>query len=178
MATVRSIVIRAYRMAGIVPLSDEPEASELNAGVDVLQSIYDRVAANRDLTPVLKSGTYEAKEDERITGATTVTLPTSVVDSVTGETRAPLDMAYVQYDTGSGFVTYASDRGSWVRTDALTASSEAPFSDRNSEGLSALVALEFAETYPGATVGPMTVRKARIFQSLFTREPTIEPEYY
>lgn len=178
MATCRDAITRAYAMAGIVPLGEAVEAEELTAGLTVLQSIYDRIADSRDWTPVVESGTYTAKEGERITGATSVTLPTSITDEVTGEDRAPKDMAFVQYDTGSGFVTYASDRGDWVALDSLTANSTAPFSTRNAEGLSALLATELADTYQGANVGASTISKGRRWQSMFSRQSTIEPEYY
>jgi len=178
MATCRDIIYRAYRMMGVVPNTDDPTADELETGLGVLQGIYDRVADARDYTPVVASGTYDANENERVTGATAVNLPTTVVDCVTGEDRAPKDTAFVQYDIGAGFVTHVSDRGSWVALDGLEAGDEAPFSKRNSEGLSALVALEMAESHPGAAIGPMTAQKARRFQTIFSRSDTIDPEYY
>lgn len=176
MSTCRDIIRRAYSIAGIRRLGSDPTSAELDAGLTVLQSIYDRIAESRDYRAVLESGTYEAGENERITGATTVNLP-SVIESCDGD-RAPKDMAFVQYDIGSGFVTYASDKGTWVALDDLAAGEEAPFSKRNSEGLSALVALEIAETYPGATVGAFTVGKARRWESMFARDETLEPEYF
>lgn len=173
MATCRDVISRAFAMAGIVPLGDSIDATEVDSGMTVLQSIYDRIADARDYTPVYETGVYTAKEGERITGATSVTLPSLIDDD-----RKPIDMTFVQYDIGSGFVTYASDRGAWIALDDLNDGDDAPFSSRNSEGLSALVALELSETYPGATVGPMTARKARRFQTIFTREDAQEVEYF
>lgn len=177
MATCRDIIYRAFRMAGIVPNTDDPTADELETGLAVLQGIYDRVADARVYTAKAESGAYEAGENERITGASSVSLPTTITDC-DGTNRAPKDMAFVQYDIGAGFVTHASDRGSWVALDGLLAGDAAPFSSRNAEGLSALVALELSETYPGATVGPITLRKAQRFQTIFTREEAQAPEYF
>lgn len=175
MTTCRSIIARAYSLAGIRRIGAEPTAPELEAGMNVLQSVYDRIAEARDYKAVRESGTYTAGENERITGATTVTLPTTIENE--GD-RAPKDLAFVQYDVGAGFVTYASDKGAWIALDGLTTADEAPFSSRNSEGLSALVALEIAETYPGATVGPFTVRKALRWEGIFSRDETLDPEYF
>lgn len=176
MATCRAIVTRAYQMAGIVPFGVDPDSTELAAGLGVLQGIYDRVSDGRDYVAIVETGTYEAAENERITGADYVTLPTTI--TYDGTDRAPKDMAFVQYDIGDGFVTYASDRGTWVRLDSLASSDEAPFSKRNAEGLSALIAMEMAETYPGAAIGPLTMRKAQRFQTIFTREEAQETEYF
>lgn len=178
MATCRDIITRAYQMSGIYGVGEAPDAASMTAGLGVLQSIYDRIVDNRSWTPVVGSGTVVAEEGQRITGASAVTLPTSLVDDVTGEDRPPHDIAMVQYDTGAGFVTYASDRGEWVALDGLTESDEAPFSGRNKEGLSALVAVEMAETYPGAAVGPVTIGKARRWQSMWSRQQPIDTEYY
>lgn len=177
MATCRDVIYRAYRMAGIVPLTDDPSAEELEQGLAVLQNIYDRIADSRAYSEVYETGTVEAEEGQRIQGATSVTLPVTVTDW-TGRQRKPRDLAFVQYDTGSGMQTYVSDRGTWVQLTTLAAGSDAPFAGRGQEGLSALVALELSETYPGATVGPVTAQKARRWQSIWTRQDTIEPEYY
>lgn len=176
MATCRDIVTSAYRMAGVIGLASEPNAEELAFGLSALQSIFDRVADGRDYMPVLTSGTYEAGENERIRGASAVTLPTTITDD--GAERAPKDLAFVQYDLGAGYVTYACDRGAWVRLDALAYGDPAPFASRNRDGLSALLALELSETYPGATIGPMRVQQARRFQSIFGRDNTLDPEYF
>lgn len=177
MATCRDIINRAYRMAGIVPLTDDPTSDEMDAGLIVLNSIYDRIIDSRDFVDVYETGTVDAEEGQRITGATAVNLPATVV-GWDGQKRSPKDMAFVQYDIGSGMQAYVSDYGTWTQLTNLTANSDAPFADRNQEGLSALVALELSETYPGATVGPMSVRKAQRWQSMWSRQDTIEPEYY
>lgn len=178
MATCRDIITRAYRMIGVVGLSRQPTGAEFEAGLGVLQSIYDRIAQERSYTAIKTTGDVEAGENQRIITTGTVTLPAEVVDEVDGQPRAPIDLAFVQYDAGLGWMTFVSDRGQWVSLDNLEDGDEAPLSSRNQEGLSSLVAMELYETYPGAALGQMTMQKARRFQGQFSRDTAQEPEYF
>ena len=175
MTTCRDVITRAYQMMGVAPIGEDIDATEAETGLSVLQSIFDRIVDKRVFKPVIASGIYDANEGERISGAASVVLPTVIEDDC--EDRPPHDRAMIQYDIGAGMLTFAWDRTAWTALDGLSLNSSVPFA-RNSEGLSALVALELSETYPGAAVGPFTVRKAQQWQGMWTYEAPIDPEYF
>jgi hypothetical protein len=144
-----------------------------------LLSIYQRLADTALSTEVERYETddYEAEEGERIYCTGTVTLPTTIDD---GYARLPLDLAAVQYqdeNTSSAWRTYISDKGTWVRTDNLTEASDAPFADRNQDGLAALLAMEIAHEY-GKEVAPAIMMQARRFQSQMQPRNPDPVEYY
>lgn len=177
MTTARDIIYRAFRMAGIVPNTDDPTADELETGLMVLNGIYERITDSRDFVEVYETGAVEAEEGQRIQGSTSVTLPATVKDW-RGQERKPRDLAFVQYDVGAGLLSFVSDRGAWTQLTTYAAADTPLCADRGAEGLSALVAVELSESYPGATVGPITAQKARRWQTMWSRQESIEPEYY
>lgn len=177
MATCSDIIARALRMARVVAIGETPTASEEDEGMTVLSSFYNRLAETALTTSVelYEEDDYEAEEGDRVYCLGAVTLPTTIDD---GGERRPHDLAAIQYnESGAGWQTWISDRGDWVRTDDLSESDAAPLSARNVEGLSALVAIELAETF-GKQVGPDTIAKARRFQSQMQPKNLDDVEYF
>ncbi len=179
MATCSYIIARALRMARVIAKGDEPTATEEADGMAALLSIYQRLADTALSTDAVRYETedYEAEEGERVYSTATVTLPDTIDD---GTARLPADLAAVQYldeNTSSAWRTYVSDKGTWVRLDNLTEASDAPFADRNQDGLAALLATEIAHEY-GKEVAPAIVMQARRFQSQMQPRNTDPVEYY
>ena len=177
MATCLATILRAFRMARIVAVGDEPNAHELDEGMAALASIYDRLAdtALSAFDEIYETDDYTPSPNERVYCTGAVTLP----DLTEDDERIP-DLACISYcdeTTDGDWRSYVSDRGTWVRLDSLTQDSEAPLSNRNEDGLAALVAVELAEQF-GAQIGPVTAQKARRFQAQLqpvNRDPV---EYY
>lgn len=166
MATCSAIIARALEMARIVAKGDEATATESESAMFVLRAIYQRLADTALATSETRYeiSNYIAAENERIYCTATVTLPTTINE---GAIRMPRDLASIQYrdtNTGTAWRTYLSDKGTWARIDNLTETSDAPFADRNQDGLAALLATELAEEY-GKEITPMVMRKAARFQS-------------
>lgn len=179
MATCSDIIARAFRLARIVAIGDNPTASEEDEGMTVLQSIYNRIADTALATSVerYEAEAYEAEEGDQVYCLSTVALPVTVIDN--GVERRPLDLSAIRYNEndGDGWQTWISDRGDWVRVDDLSESDDAPLSARNVEGLSCLVATELAETF-GKEVGAGTMVKARRYQSQLQPRDTDDNEYF
>lgn len=179
MATCLATVSRALRLARIVALGDEAQDAELDDGMAVLRSIYQRLAdtALATTTEIYQTVAYVAGENERVYCTATVTLPELVDD---GQLRRVKDLAAVQFNNnGAGWQSWISDKGDWVRVDNLVASDEAPFSDRNEDGLACLVAMEYAGTFGTlAEIDQMTMQKARRFQSQMQPRDYTAAEYF
>lgn len=176
MTTVRDTVKRALQMAKVVALGDDPTADEAQAGLDVLQSYYLRIA-DTNLRPAVVYVTedYTPNENERVYGSgISITLPTLIDD---GTDRLPLDLACIQLNEGAGWETHISDRGTWVQVDSLTLNSDSPLADRNAEGLAAMLATELADMF-GGEITPSTDRKSRLFRSQMQPVDTTPNEYY
>lgn len=178
MATCRTIVTRALRMAGIVDREDDPTAAELRDGMIVLQTLYDGWLTGGmfgRLTDVYEPGDYEAGEGERVfldTGGT-LTLPTEIDND-----RKPRDLVVIEgFVAGGSRVAYIWDRTAWVQINDLVESDEAPLSNRGENGLAACVALAFADEF-GAQVGPGVLMQCRNFKTALSykfgseREPS------
>jgi hypothetical protein len=179
MATCTEIIGRALRMARVVAKGDEPTSTESAEAMTALLSIYQRLAHTALSTDTERYETddYTAEEGERIYCTGTVTLPTTIDD---GDTRRPLDLAAIQYqdeNTASAWRTYVSDKGTWTRIDNLVEASDAPFADRNQDGLAALLAVEIAHEY-GKEPSGATIAQARRFQSQMQPRNTDPVEYY
>jgi hypothetical protein len=165
MATCRDIVTRALQQAGIVALGREPSAKEAEAGMLALQGLYDGWFASGmfgTLKDIDASGTYEANEGERVTGASSVTKPTRIADACSASRyRPPYELsAIVDVTAGANWLWID---GAWVNCSGLALGDAAPLSTRDSEGLSSLLASYFAEGF-GGSIGPMTARRAAQFQ--------------
>lgn len=178
MALCSAIISRALRLSRIVAVGEEPTASELDEGMTVLRSIYQRIA-DTALAPtdeIYVDDDYTAGENERVYSTGTVTLPDLIDD---GQERRVKDLAAVQYNEGAGWQTWISDRGDWVRVDDLDEADEAPFSNRNEDGLASLVAVELAPTFGDlAQIDQITMTKAARFQSQLQPRDNSPNVYY
>lgn len=155
MATVRDIITDAYRVSGIVGISDTPSASEAGFGLDGLQSMFQSWVATGmfgEFTDRYKTDAYTALEGDRVTtsGSPTITRPPTYEDGGieygdgTGERRAPKELSVIQViDTTAGTeATYIFDRGSWVEIEALSLNDTCPLADYGKRGLASALAVE------------------------------------
>lgn len=156
MATCRQIITSALRKVFVVTEGQPaPEAYDAANALVSLQAWYDEAMVGGTfgrLTDVLTEAAYTAKEFQRITntsgGSVTVTLPETVTDDISGEERAPLDLApVVVIDPGATPLNYVYDGivGDWVSLVALTLDSQAPLSTRGSDGLACVLATRLTE---------------------------------
>ena len=165
MATVRDIVTRALRMAGIVDREDDPTAAELRDGMFVLQNLYDSWLTGGmfgRLTDVYEPGDYEAGEGERVylDAGSTLTLPAEIDND-----RKPRDLAAIEgFISGGSRVAYIWDRTAWVQINDLDENDEAPLSNRGVNGLAACVAVHYADEF-GAELRPGTLMQCRNFKT-------------
>lgn len=176
--TVQDIIRRALRRLNYITLDDEPTPSEFDVGLIALQSVYlDLIEFGADLTDVVVSADYSANENERIfnTSASpiTVTPPTTVEDldvdvSVNPDhLRPPRDMSVIAIAEGVPEIhVYDASQGAWVAVYGLSLSSNAPWSNIWSNGLTALLAVSLAQEIglpvPPAVAGDAVDAKTRI----------------
>lgn len=182
MITCRDIITLGLQQARIVPLGREPKAKEADAGMTVLQSLYDSMFADGPLGPfteVYATSAYTAKENERIvTNGAVITIPQTITEG--SETRKPYDLTAVIVINGSAQENNVFSLGRWQTAHDLTLNSEAPLAERDKAGLAALFAMEFAEMF-GAELPPRTTArgfrfKGAISQKLATKRD--DPVYY
>lgn len=158
MTTCRDIVTRAYRMAGIIGLSESPETSEAEEGLVALQSMFDTWVAGGmfgRLTDVYKTAAYTAREGERVhtSGSPTITIPSTYAqDGEEGTDRTPYDLSLIEVQDGATRNVWVYDRSAWVDLKGLTLSSTCPFAERGESGLAACLAITLADTF-GAPIG-------------------------
>lgn len=147
MGTVRDTLTAAFRLGGLVAVGDTPAADEMNIGLEIFQNMIQPLP-KVTLTDVIISAAYTAKEYERIfnpASAYTVTLPTAIVDTKTGQTRRPLNGAVVEVvGTTSARSIFISEMGAWNRVDGLTLASTQPFGPEHEQGLRAMTAVRLA----------------------------------
>lgn len=184
MATCRAIIKRGLQKLAIIAPGNDPEASEAETGLAVLQGLFDNWAAAGMFGRLDVDGIAGIEADDVVTTAlpeigAPLELPIVVKDS-DGEDVLPPDLAYAEYvnTSTSARRAYLFDRrtAKWARIDALTLDSECPLSVRNSEGLAAALAVYMAGDF-GVEPGPVVLRQAGSFQSsLSTRmgEPRVE----
>lgn len=162
MATCRDIITRALQQAGILSLGSTPTASEATAGLSALQGIYDGWVQSGmfgRLTDVTTTEDYTAKEGERVfADGATITLPDTIEDD---DDRCPRDLACISVNDGTWRTWIWT--GEWTELTGLTLDSTAPLSDRDGEGLAALLASYIAEGSE-ESVGQMTLRRGLQFQ--------------
>lgn len=179
--TVREVCTSALRKARQVRIGGTPAAEEMEAAKATLQSMYHEAIGNgwfgRLIDVSLTDATaYEAGENERIYNNAagdpeiTITLPETIDDTVTGETRPVRDYSVVEVvgATNRAFL-YSARLGAWQDLTNLTLNSEAPLADRSFDGLSSLLALRIAGDY-GADVSAATAMSAASFLSLITHK--------
>lgn len=197
MATARHIVNGALRKLGRLGAGREPRVADQTDALAALQGLYSSwvvAGALGRLTDVMPLTDYTAGENQRIMRdrtTVTVTLPDAVPafsnplpynlerdtyaargQVVDCNARPPRDAAVVQImDTNGGEVEtwlYDGTQRQWVRIDRLQLDEEAPRSADDPEGLSAMLALELADTF-GAEIGAATARQAQRYQFSLTQ---------
>lgn len=145
MTTCREIVTYALRQGKVLAPGDTPTDDEINDGMAALQSLYDGWVAGATfgrLTDVYKDAAYTAKERERVTSPSDVTIafPDTVEDAQNGGQRAPRDLSLIETITGGVRVVKIWDRTSWVSLLDLTLDTAAPLSNRGAWALAAVLA--------------------------------------
>lgn len=162
--TCRSVIKRSMQHLGSLNVGEDPTDNEAQDFMVSLQSLYDGwVTAGMfgTLTDVLITADYTAKENERITGNFTVTVPSTV--TCEGVARTPRDLSLIEtFDTVRK--VYLFDRNAWVQIDSLTLNSTAPLSARSFVGLSACLAAFIADEL-GKPLGQGTTRLASQFRA-------------
>lgn len=172
MKTCRDIITRALTRCAVVGLGEEATAEEAESGMEILQSFYDGLFQGAFFgawTDIHADADYEANEFERINAnGFTITLPTEIEDfKFDNNVRSPKDLAAVQIINNNSRENYIFE-GDWILASNLTLNDDAPFSERDSNGLASLIASYYAETF-GTQVGPMTAELGRSFKSSLMR---------
>ncbi len=168
MVTCQDIITRALRKAGVYDAGETPSAEDMNDGLDELQNLYEQWGSNGmfgRLADVLTDSDYEASANERITvsDSAVITIPTSF--EVDGEDLPPFDTAFIEVvDTDASTVTrYLYESGAWVSIGDLVLADTAPLAGKGRAGLSACLAMSYAEEF-GGQVGPGVQRQAAAFK--------------
>lgn len=167
MSTVREIAQRAARRLGV---QGSGETLDADAADDALACVSGFLlqavsqCAEPGLTRVLISDAYTAGEDELIAadenGPYTITLPVTVTDSRTGETRAPKNFSVVMIaGTTPQVFIYDEAYGDWQDIGSLALTDYCPLSTLNGEHLSAAVAGYMADEY-GREMSPVLLGMA------------------
>lgn len=172
MSTPLDIVRRALRAMGVLKSGREPSGADLNDGIEKLQSVvlqFPGLLHNAAWCDVAVASAYTAKVGNRcaVSGAGAVTLPTTVTDCLTGQSRPPRDMARVQIlgdVDNAGIWVFSATKNAWGRIDNITvdtANEEFAFGPEDDEGIAAILAVNWVDEY-GAEVSARTVALAQI----------------
>lgn len=178
MPTIRTLSERALRMLGELPASEDISAEDEDVALEAFRAMFTHLVGTRafgKLTSVLKTDeTYEAGENERVIGATTVTLPASIADC--GVVRPVKDRSCVVV-AGSTPETYVydADLDAWVGIHGLTAGSEAPLANRFSDALAALLAVRLATEF-GSIITAEVAERARVGRAALRRRDPIRAQ--
>lgn len=186
MPTCSDIITHALRKVRVYAPGETPADDDMQDGLNELQHLYEQWGSNGmfgRLSDVSTNGNYEAAPNERVTvKGGIVTLPTVVADD--GSDYPPFDLAFVEVvDTTASTVTrWLYEGGAWVNLTGLELTSEAPLSSRGRGGLSACLALAYAEEF-GASAGPGVARQAAAFKTALSMKfgsdaNRTAPEYY
>lgn len=169
MSTCRQVITSALRKLNVVSEGQAaPAAYHAMAALDVLQSSYLEFVSRGlfcRLDEIEATAALEAEEWQRIrTHGFTITLPTTIVDSCSGEDRAPKDLALIALAQAvPEHHLYEAQTGAWVQLDGLTLDSYAPLSHRDPDGLACYLAGKLYEDGYGAEPGALTISQARRF---------------
>lgn len=187
MATCRDIITRALRKVRVYAAGEEPASEDMADGLDELQNLYEQWGSAGmfgRLSDVYTNADYEAAPNERITvtESAVVTVPTTVDDD--GTDYPPFDTAYIEViDTVAQTVTrHLYENGAWATISDLDLDSEAPLSGKGRGGLSACLALAYAEEF-GAQAGPAVAAQAAAFKTALSLKlggdaQRTAPEYF
>ena len=150
MTTCRDIVTRALQMSGVVRLGRDPKATEAEAGMISLQSLYDEWVNGGmfgRLTDVFTDVDYTAAEGDRVTvDGAIVTLPDTVDD---GTTRAPYKFSCVVLIENGEATNYVYYNGAWRTVSGLTLNDDAPLATISVDGLAGALASRICSTFGG-----------------------------
>lgn len=172
MTTCRDVIRAAYRKAGITALGASISTAQANLGLELLSQVYMDLVQKGTLgrfTDVYKDEDYTIKEFERVyttSSSNTITIPTTVTDEVTNQTRAPLDGAVVQVVGPSQdpvIRIYDALSAAWENPLGLTLTANAPLCVAYRPDIEALLAALLADEN-GIPIGPVfasMVRSAR-----------------
>lgn len=154
MATCQDVITRSLIKRGDLKRDQSATLLGLTDGLERLQSMFDEWAQGGffgRLTDVYVTEDYTAGEMERITApdGSTVTIPDTLDDPITGDERSPLDRSVVVVVQGSpDTYMYDGRLGAWSAVSALTLSSVCPFANRGLDGLAAALAAYADEVSP------------------------------
>lgn len=169
MPTCADIITRALRKARVYAAGETPSDEDMADGLDELQSMYEQWGNSGmfgKLADVATALDYEASPNERITasGAAVITIPTLL--EIDGESVPPFDTAFIEViDTVALTVSrYLYENGAWALISGLTLTGLAPLAGKGRGGLSACLAMTYAEEF-GAQVGPGVQRQAATFKT-------------
>lgn len=178
-STVQQIINRALGKLGIIEAGGTPTTNDQALALQALKAVYRRLITTGvfgDLIDVIPQMTaYTAGENERIVhdGSVTVTLPTELplfvfgndygmvtYSSDNGQVRPPRDGSIVTVsNTSTGVTTdsiYDGQIKQWISIEGLTATSVAPMSQRDENGLACLLALDLADEFGQQITATMT----------------------
>jgi len=179
MTTCRDVIKSAYRRSGIMAAGVNLNASQANIGMERLIGLYQTLIEGgmfgRICDKYLDAATYTAEEGQRVykSVASTVTIPTTVVDTGTGLTRQPLDLAFIiVVDPTTGepqYWLFDRMRGQWAAVHDLTLTAQAPLTPRFDEQIKDLLAEALLEETGQPTPGELLRRVGRARLTLSAR---------
>lgn len=168
--TCRDIIARALRKARVYAAGEVPSSDDMKDGLDELMNLYEQWGSNGmfgRLADVYTNANYEAAPNERVTVTSggIVTIPTTVNED--GSDYPPFDMAFVEVvDTVAATVSrYIYSNGAWVSIISLSLDDPAPLAGRGRGGLSACLAVAYAEEFGKEGVGQAVQRQAGAFKT-------------
>lgn len=190
MATCRSIVTGGLQLLGVYGGGEDPSAEDVATGMSALQSLFDAWVNSGmfgRLNDIYVTADYTAKEHDRVTAATgvTVTIPTVINNQscwpwgFTGSVpqRAPRDLSVIEVSQDGAGTVHLYDRHAWVVINALTLDSECPLSTRGERGLMGCLAFQLQGDF-NMQAQPNVVRLASQFRTMIsvkygsTQDPT------
>lgn len=159
MATVRDIIRRAFRLAGITAAGKSPTAQQATDALEQLQAVVLQIPVGRSIADVTASAAYDAGEDERVYGDFAINLPTEITER--GMTRPTRTGAVVhKVELGE---THMFANGAWRELTGLTLESDNPLGPEHDHDLAAMVAVYIAPEY-----GPVDPNLAGMAQAART----------
>jgi len=190
MATCRKIVTGGLQLLGAYAGGEDPSDDDVQTGMSALQSMF-LAWVNSGmfgrLRDIYVTADYTAKEGERVTAATgvTVTVPTIINNESSWPygfcgsvpQRTPRDLALIEVSQDGAATDYLYDRNGWVTINNLGLDDECPLSERGERGLMGCVAFELAGDFNMA-VQPNVARLSSQFRTMLslkygsTQDPT------
>lgn len=185
--TIRDIITRAYRRAGLRDANQTLSAADASNGLQDIRALILSLPGMTHWKPVEVDDDYTAGENERVRvnsdDAVTVTIPFAV-DSTRSilyccdqyavvcegyDDRAPKDGARVQVtDTNSNSAVtyyYRADLCAWMPAHGLTLDSLVPLNADMHAGLIARLAVDLSASEPDLPLSPIIVAQAEDFTS-------------